>query len=115
MLAAHLAGALGIWLMAAKPRVPILATFHHWYPVFYVFACYKEMSILIPVLRTGSADAALAKLDYAIWGANPTVWLERFHNPAIAEILQIIYSGFVPAVLGVAFILWKKKRFKEFR
>ncbi len=115
MLAAHVAGALGIWLMAALPRIRILEILHYWYPVFYVFACYKEMSILIPVLRSGNADAALARLDYAIWGANPTVWLERFHQPAIAEVLQIVYSGFVPAVLGVALILWKKSRFKEFR
>jgi len=115
MLIVHVAGALLIWLIAARPSNPILEILHYWYPVFYVFFCYKEMSILIPALRNGNADAALAKLDYSVWGANPTVWLERFRSPALAEVLQIVYSGFVPAILMVAFILWKKKLFDEFR
>ena len=115
MLIAHLAGALLIALAAAYPRNRVLGLFHYWYPLPYVFSCYKEMGTLIPVLRTGDADAALARLDFALWGTHPTVWLERFRSPLLAEALEIIYSGFVPAVLMVAFILWEKKRFHQFR
>ena len=73
LLMVHLAGAALIALAACYPRQPALVVFHYWYPVFYVFFCYKEMSILIPALRNWDADAALAQLDFAIWGANPTV------------------------------------------
>jgi hypothetical protein len=115
MIAAHVAGAILIALTAWYPRNSILIFVHHWYPLPYVFYSYKEMSILIPALRSGDADAALARLDFAVWGANPTVWLERLRSPLLTEALEIVYSGFVPAVLMVAFVLWQKKRFQEFR
>ncbi|HJT86683.1 MAG TPA: phosphatase PAP2 family protein [Bryobacteraceae bacterium] len=89
--------------------------FRHWYPVFYVAACYKEMAVLIPVVRHTDADQWLARADYSFWHANPTVWLERIQTPGVTEFLQIIYTLFVPAVLLVAFVLWKKDRYPEFR
>ena len=60
-------------------------------------------------------DAELAHIDLAFWGANPTIWLERFRSPALAEVLQIVYALFVPAVLLMAVLLWRQKRFCEFR
>ena len=115
LLIAHLGGALFIGLMAAYPANPILIFVHFWYPLPYVFYSYKEMSILIRALRLHDADAALAQIDFAFWGANPTVWLERFRSPLLAELLEIVYSGFVPAILMVAFLLWKKNKLREFR
>ena len=48
-------------------------------------------------------------LDFRIWGAHPTVWLERVHTPALTEFLQIVYTLFVPAVLLIPFLLWRKR------
>jgi membrane-associated phospholipid phosphatase len=115
LLIVHLTGALLMALVAFYPRGLVSHVFHHWYSVLYVFYCYKEMSILIPALRSTDADAALARLDFAIWGANPTVWLERISSPLLTELLQIVYSGFVPVVLLIGFILWGQRRYKEFR
>src|SRR5437879_2339420 len=83
LLIVHLAGALLIVLAAFCPPGPITHVFRHWYPVFYVFYCYKEMSILIPALRSTDADAALTKLDFDVWGAHPCVWLERISSPLL--------------------------------
>jgi len=115
LLTVHIAGILLIGLMVMRPANPALHFFHYWYPLFYVFYCYKEMSILIPALRTTNADAWLAELDLRIWGANPTVWLERLRSPVLVEMLVIIYSGFVPCILLMAFIMWKKQQFDTFR
>ncbi len=89
--------------------------FRHWYPLPYVAWCYREMVLLIPAVRSGDADAELARLDYRIWGANPTVWLERISTPPLTEFLQIIYTLFVPVVLLIAFLLWRQQRYAEFR
>lgn len=115
LLTPHLAGALLIAMAASYQCNAISRIFRHWYPLPYVFYCYKEMSILIPALGRPDFDAALARLDLAIWGANPTVWLERLRSLYLAEVLQIVYSGFVPAILIVAVLLWKQKRFHEFQ
>jgi membrane-associated phospholipid phosphatase len=89
--------------------------FRNWYPLLYVACCYREMDILVPAVRHRNSDQWLADLDYAIWHANPTVWLERIQSPALTEYLQIVYTLFVPVVLLVAFLLWKQQKFAEFQ
>jgi membrane-associated phospholipid phosphatase len=115
LVSVHVGGMLLIAVLALLPANPILNFVHYWYPLPFVFYSYKEMSIIIPALRAWDADAALARLDFAVWGANPTVWLERFRSLALEEGLQIVYSGFVPAILMVALVLWQKKQFQDFR
>jgi membrane-associated phospholipid phosphatase len=113
LLAIHAAALL---LLAAAVRYPrSMAVFRHWYPLPYVAACYKEMAILIPAIRKTDLDAQLASFDYRLWGAHVTVWLERVHYPWLTEFLQVAYTLFVPCVLLIAALLWKKERYREFR
>ena len=110
----HVVGAALMVLEAKKPN-PTSWLFRNWYPLFYVASCYKEMAILIPPIRGTDADQWLADLDFRIWHANPTVWLEQIYSPALTEYLQVVYTLFVPAVLLIAFFLWKKAKFREFQ
>lgn len=116
--------AVAILLMAAAVKArpdpqtaghKLQTVFRHWYPLAYVSICYKEMAILIPPIRGTDYDAQIAHLDYRIWGAHPTVWLERLHNPWLTELLQMAYTLFVPCVLLVAAVLWVQGRHPEFR
>ena len=113
-LAAHWAGAALLLLEIRFPN-PTTWAFRHWYPVVYVAFCYKEMAVVVAGARHYTADQWLADLDYAIWRAHPTIWLERIQFPALTEYLQVIYTLFVPAVLFVAFLLWQKRRYREFQ
>jgi membrane-associated phospholipid phosphatase len=114
LLALHLAGAA---LLLTAVRYPKISQwFRSWYAVVYVALCYKEMQIFIPIVRRRQdADQWLADLDYSFWHANPTVWLERIQSPLLTEYMQVVYTLFVPAVLWVAFLLWKDRRFPEFQ
>jgi len=120
LLAAHVAGAaLVVLAVRARPTrgsaERLRMVFRYWYPLPYVASCYKVVALLIPVVRGVQMDAQIARLDRMLWGANPTVWLERMHEPWLTEILQVVYSLFVPAVLLVAALLWKKRRLEAFR
>jgi membrane-associated phospholipid phosphatase len=110
----HAAGILVIALTIQAPK-DYGWYFRHWYPMLYVAACYREMSLLIQTIRRTDFDRALAQLDLRLWGANPTVWLERIQSPWLTEILQVVYSLFVPAVLLVAALLWWQRKLPEFR
>jgi membrane-associated phospholipid phosphatase len=114
LIAFHLIGAA---LLLAEIRFPNPTSwiFRNWYPVFYVAFCYREMDFVVPAVRHTTSDQRLADIDYAIWHTNPTVWLERIESPPLTEYLQIVYTLFVPAVLLVAFLLWRQRKYGEFQ
>ena len=89
--------------------------FRNWYALPYVASCYKEMALFIRAVRTTDADQFLADLDFRIWGAHPSVWLERVHSPVLTEFLQVVYTLFIPAVLFIAWTLWRRGRPGDFQ
>ncbi len=116
LLALHAAAlAAMVWAIRRQRPGPAVTAFRYWYPLPYVASCYKEMAILIPPIRGVDYDAELARLDRAVWGVNPTVWLERIHSPALTEFLQVAYALFVPAVLLIAWLLWRRRYDVQFR
>jgi len=117
LLCLHVAGMATLAVAAGREAKEgsVLWLFRHCYPLLYVAACYREMSVLIPAIRGKGVDAALARLDYAIWGVHPTVWLERLQRPWLTESLQIAYALFLPGMLVVVAVLWLRKRLAEFR
>lgn len=114
LLAAHLLGTAVLLYEIRRPNRTAWF-FRHWYPLLYVAACYKEMAVIIPAVRRTDLDGWLAHLDFSIWGANPTVALERIQSPALTEFLQLVYTLFVPMVLLPAFLFWRRRRYSEFQ
>ena len=114
LLAANVIGGAVIVYQVKRPN-PTSWFFRNWYPLPYVASCYKEMALFIPAVRSTDADQWLANLDFRIWGVHPSVWLERVHTPVLTEFLQVVYTFFVPAVLYVAWVLWRQHRTKEFQ
>ncbi len=114
LFAWHLFGSLLILYQVKRPN-PTSWFFRNWYPLPYVASCYKEMALFIRAIRHTDSDRFLADLDYRIWHVHPTVWLERIQSPGLTEFLQIAYTLFVPAVLLVALLLWRKRYYPEFQ
>ncbi len=115
LVAGHAIGMVIILTYAWRPELPGGRVFRHWYPLPYVAVCYREMSILIASVRHVSYDAELTRLDHAIWGVHPTVWMEGIQQPLLTEFLQIAYSLFVPCVLAVALVFWLRGELVRFR
>lgn len=107
--------AIGVLIYQVKLPNRTTWVFRNWYMLFYVASCYKEMAVYIPVVRRASADQWLSGLDYRIWGVYPTVWLERMASRPLTELLQVCYTLFIPVVLLVAALLWRKRLYREFQ
>jgi membrane-associated phospholipid phosphatase len=108
-------GSVALLVYEVKRPNPTSWIFRYWYPLPYVGISFKEMASLIPAVRGSDADRALADLDYRLWGVHPTVWLERVSSPALTEFLQIAYTLFIPAVLMVAVLLWRRRQYRDFQ
>ena len=115
LFAAIHVGAVAVLLFEIKRPNPTSWLFRNWYPLLYVASCYKEMAALVPAVRGWNADNSLVNLDFRIWQANPCVWLERIQTPPLTEFLQTAYTLFIPAVLLVAFAIWRRKKFGNFQ
>jgi membrane-associated phospholipid phosphatase len=113
LLAANLIGGAAIVYEVKRPN-PTSWLFRNWYALPFVASCYKEMALFIRAVRTTDADQWLADVDFRVWGAHPSVWLERVHTPVLTEFLQVVYTLFVPAVLYIAWVLWREKSKRDF-
>lgn len=85
-----------------------------WYPVPLIPSTYFELNYLVPRLHARDFDWELAAIDHRVFGAHPTVWLERALWPPLTELLQIAYASyyFYPIILGA--VLWGKGWFNRF-
>lgn len=114
LLAAHAAGATVLVMLGRTEQNRVVVFARSWYPLVYIGLCYREMSILIAAIRSTHADAELARLDAAIWHAQPSVWLGPLQLSWLTELLQIAYALFVPSVVLVGALLWARDR-RRFR
>jgi membrane-associated phospholipid phosphatase len=80
----------------------------NFYPAAFVPLVYESLGPLIPAVRPGRYDALLIAADRALFGVDPTVWLERILWPPLTDLLFLAYSTyyFLPIVLGAG--LWMR-------
>jgi len=78
-------------------------------PIFFIIVIYELLGGITPYLRP-DVDNLLIKIDLVLFGAYPTVWLERFLIPWVADILALAYSSyyFIPLVLILILYFWGK-------
>jgi len=109
LLAFHLLVILFLlWLPFAKTN-KIIKWMRIFNPLIIIPTNFHELHYLVHNVNPTDFDELLIKIDYAIFGVHPTLWLEQFSNPILVEYFQIIYATFyfLPAILVV--ILCKRK------
>jgi membrane-associated phospholipid phosphatase len=86
---------------------------HAFIPIVIILLVFNSLGELIPRIRHQYYDDALVRIDYAIFGTHPTVWMERFNNSALTGLLQIAYISyyFMPIALGT-FLFLKRKQYE---
>lgn len=101
----HVALAAAIVALAAAARKsehPVLVALRHWYPMGIFLFFFEELHYLVHIVVPGWFDVWLIRFDYALFGAHPTVWIERFASPGLNDLMQFAYMTYYlfPVVLG---------------
>ena len=97
------------FLARREEKLPVaLRLAVNFYPMAVIPMIYESLGVLIPAVRGGEKDAWLIAADRAIFGLDPTVWLEKFVWPPLTDLLLIAYATyyFFPIIVGAA--LWRK-------
>src|SRR3972149_191144 len=67
-----------------------------------------------PWASPSARDPFLIRLDHALLGTHPTVWLERFSHPVLTEVLTWAYTSYyvLPFLLAVA--IYRRGKTEDF-
>ena len=84
---------------------------HAFLPVFIIPVVFDSLGDLIPSIWPRYLDDILIHIDRALFGLNPTVWMERFIHPMLTNFLQLAYISyyFIPISLGIVLAARKKQ------
>jgi hypothetical protein len=83
-------------LVARASRLPtrLRSGLYRWVVFGTVVASYLMLGGSLPVVQPGSYDAALNAIDVAIFGVEPTLWLEPLMSPSVVEYLAFFYFSY---------------------
>jgi membrane-associated phospholipid phosphatase len=89
----------------------IFFVLHAFIPIVIILLVFNSLGELIPRVRHQYYDDILIRIDYALFGTHPTVWMEQFNNALLTGLLQIAYISyyFMPILLGTSLFLRKKQ------
>lgn len=87
---------------------------HAFLPVLIVPVVFDSMGDLIPWVRHRTFDDLLIAADRALFGVDPTVWLERSIRPWLTDLLQLAYTSYYPMPVAVAVVLAAKGKWHDF-
>jgi len=92
----------------------LLFFLYHWYPLALFLFFFKELHYLVHLVVPGWLDSSLIRFDYALFGVNPTVWLEQFASPGLNDLMQFAYMTyyFYPVLLGI--VLYRRRELHAF-
>ncbi len=92
-----------------------LKVLRHWYGVAAILYIFKQVYVIIYELKPPDWDLLFIKLDFMLFGFNPTQWAYRFENPLLTEFLQIVYAYYYPMIVVIGLQLYLRHRYKEFK
>lgn len=83
------------------------------FPVFSVLLAFDTIGEITPYINR-DIDYALLNIDYKILRFYPYVYLEKFANPYLTELMQISYCVYYPLPFLLGTYLIKKGKKEEF-
>ncbi|MCL5992122.1 MAG: phosphatase PAP2 family protein [Bacteroidetes bacterium] len=82
------------------------------YPMIFFFSLFESIFMLLPYFNTFRYDDLMINIDYFLCGVHPTVWIEKFINPSLTELMYISYFFYFPMPLILVIILFYRRQFE---
>jgi membrane-associated phospholipid phosphatase len=87
-----------------------------WLPFIACLWIYENLHDLTLWIRPDTVDAALARADEALFGVQPTLWLQRIVSPLLNDYMALAYMTyfvFPPLLAGWLYLRGHLREFKE--
>ncbi len=110
----HIAISFILLYMHRIPKTKWLDWFKVGNPVILIPINFSELHYLVHNVNPTDFDDLLIRIDYNLFGAHPTIWMEKITTPLLTEYLQLVYSTFYFLPLVLLYFLFRDKKFEEF-
>lgn len=94
-----------------KQNLRVWRIIHYWYIAPLILLTFKQLYFMIKPIRVQDYDWLFIKIDYWMFGANPTQVLQKMAFPLLTEILQIVYGMFYLLPIILALVLLRKRKY----
>ena len=107
--------AVGLLLVAVmarrEGRLPSALQFVvNFYPMAFIPVLYESLGPLIPAARPVAKDSLLIAADRALFGTDPTVWLQRAIHPFLTDLFFIAYVAYYFIAIALGIVFWMRDR-----
>ena len=82
-------------------------------PILYIILIYQSLGDLSQYFRP-DVDPQLIRLDFLLFGVNPTVWMERWIVPWLTGVLSLAYLSYFFLPARLAHTLYVKNSGRDF-
>jgi membrane-associated phospholipid phosphatase len=93
---------------------PNTAILRRWYPLVFIPICFFSLSQIVHRVVPRDFDSQMIAFDYTLFGVHPTIFLSKFLNPYLVDLLELCYASFYWLPVILAFFLFSKGRMREF-
>lgn len=84
--------------------VPALVAYHL-LPLATILTFYFNLRPILPIINAATYDTALYRLDVAIFGVEPTLFIERFTSPRVVEWFAFFYYSYFFFIASFIFVM----------
>src|SRR5439155_16078662 len=91
----------------AEARKMALGTVRDWLPLVLVATVFDNLEDYTGIIRKVPIDDWLYRIDMAVFGVEPTVWIKKLYHPLVTDWMAFCYGIFfmVPMFLGITLCL----------
>jgi PAP2 superfamily protein len=91
----------------AEAKKMALGTIRDWLPLVLVATVFDNLEDYTGIIRKVPIDDWLYRIDMAVFGVEPTVWIKKLYHPLLTDWMAICYGIFfiVPMFLGISLCL----------
>lgn len=101
------------WLRGKRASGLLLKIVFFAYPVVFLFLIFESFFMILPYFNLLRYDAILIKIDYAMMGVHPTVWIERWIEPWLTDLMYGLYLFYFPMPLIILGRMLRKEKYRE--
>lgn len=111
---AYLAMAAAVLALIAahtrRPDVPALAVLRMVYPVVLAPLAYSLTGPTVLAVRGGYRDAGMTAFDAAVWGGQPSLWLDGLVSRPLTELMYAAYMSYYLYIVVPPLLLITQRR-----